>query len=114
MSSANRVWPVTFARASTLRRGTPITRSSSMLFLSASAGAFRKSFSFAMRSPRQVFALMLRHLRSRILLLRDLQHRSLDGFENLQIARAAAQVSGNRFANLVPRRVRILIQQSFR
>src|SRR5260370_9652925 len=114
MSSANRVWPVTFARASTLRRGTPITRSSSRLALRASAGALRESFSFGMRPPQKVFVHTLRHLRSRVLLLRDLEDCGLDGFENLEIACAAAQVSGNRFANLIPRRVGILIQQSLR
>src|SRR5258707_15500751 len=114
MSSANRVWPVTLARPSTLRRGMPITRSSSRLALRALAGALRESFSFGMRPPQQVFASTLCHLRSRILLLRDLEDGGFDGFEDLQIARAAAQVSGNRFANLIPRRVGILIQQSLR
>src|SRR6267378_4983901 len=114
MSSANRVCPVTFARASTLRRGTPITRSSSPSALRASAGAVRESFSFAMRSPQQVFASMLCHLRSRIVLLRDLQHRGLDGFENLKIARAPAKVSGDRFPDLIASGMRVLIQQGLR
>src|SRR6266851_2574899 len=114
MSSANRVWPVTFARASTLRRGTPITRSSLLSALRASTGVVRESFSFAMRPPQQVFAPTLRHLRSSILLLRDLEHRGFDGFENLQIARAAAQVSGDRFADLIAAGARVLIQQGLR
>src|SRR5260370_2972319 len=113
MSSAKRVWPVTFARASTLRRGTPITRSSSPSALRAPAGVIRESFPFAMRAHQQVFLCMLRNLRSVILLLRDLEYRGFDGFENLQITRASAQVPGNCFADLIPRRVGILIQQSF-
>src|SRR5260370_41055679 len=112
MSSAKRVWPVTFARASTLRRGTPITRSSSPSAFRAPAGVIRESFPFAMRAPQQVFLCMLRNLRSVILLLRDLEYRGFDGFENLQITRASAQVPGNCFADLIPRRVGILMQQS--
>src|SRR5713226_3102348 len=114
MSSANRVWPVTFARASTLRRGTPITRSSSRLAFKASARAVRESFSFAMRAPQHVFLRMLRHLHSGILLLRDLEHCGLDGFENLQIAGASAKIPRNCFANLIAGGVRIVIQQSLR
>src|SRR5258706_9442327 len=114
MSSANRVWPVTFARPSTLRRGMPITRSSSRLALRSSAGVARESFSFAMRPPGQVFGLTLCHLCSGIPLLRDLKNRGFDGFENLQIARAAAQVSGNRFADLIAARVWVLVKQSLR
>src|SRR5467141_1447183 len=57
---------------------------------------------------------MLRHLRSRILLLRDLEHRSFDGLENLKIARAPAQVSRDCFADLIAAGVRVLVQQSLR
>src|SRR5437899_3111063 len=44
ISSANRVWPVTLARASTRRRGTPITRSSSASAFAFSTGDFVASF----------------------------------------------------------------------
>src|SRR6266704_5940693 len=61
MSSAKRVWPVTFARASTLRRGTPITRRSFPLAFEASAGVVRESFSFGMRPPRGLFVASRAH-----------------------------------------------------
>src|SRR6202521_702400 len=112
MSSAKRVWPVTFARASTLRRGTPITRSSSPLALGASTGVFRESFSFGMRPPRCLFLPSPWNLRHRFPLVRDFEHRGFDGLENLKIARAPAQISGNRFADLIAAGVRIQVQQS--
>jgi len=43
----------------------------------------------------------------------DLQHRGFHGFENLQVARAAAEISGKRFANLIAVGMWIRIQQSF-
>src|SRR6266852_2138341 len=114
MSSAKRVWPVTFARAPTLRRGTPITRSSSPSAFGASTGVFRKYFSFAMRPPECLLAPSPHDLRNRTLLVCDLEHRGFDGFENLKIARAPAKVSGDRLADLIPAGVRVLIQQSLR
>src|SRR5258708_13532843 len=114
MSSAKRVWPVTFARASTLRRGTPITRSSSPLVCGASTGIFRESFSSGMRPPECLSKSSPRNLRYGTLLVCDLEHRGFDGFENLKIARAPAQVSRDRFADLIAAGMRILIQQSLR
>src|SRR6266478_6983736 len=114
ISSAKRVWPVTFARASTLRRGTPITRSLSPLAFRAPIGFIRESFSSGMCPPSDLFLPLLRRLRHRTVLVRDLKHRGLDGFENLKIPGTAAQVAGDCFADLIPRGVRILIQQSFR
>src|SRR5216684_5681452 len=114
MSSAKRVCPVTFARASTLRRGTPITRSLSPLAFEASAGVVRESFSFGMRPPEWLSVPSPRNLCYGALPVRDLEHRGFDGFENLKIARAPAQVSGDRFANLIAAGVRILIQQRLR
>src|SRR6267378_77564 len=114
MSSAKRVWPVTLARASTLRRGTPITRSSSPLVFGASTGIFRESFSSGMRSPECLSKSSPRNLRYRTLLVCDLEHRGFDGFENLKIARAPAQISRDRFADLIAAGMRILIQQSLR
>src|SRR5260370_6695169 len=114
MSSAKRVWPVTFARASTLRRGTPITRSSSPLDFGASTGIFRGSFSFGMRPPDCLSEPSPRNLRYGFLVVRDLEHRGFDGFENLQVARAPAQVSGDRLANLIEAGVRVLIQRGVR
>ena len=114
MSSANRVWPVTFARASTLRRGTPITRSLSLLDFGASAGVVRESFSSGMRPPwLPVRALAAQFtLPHFTFLVCDLEHGGFHGFENLQVAGAPAQVSGNRCANLIACGVRVLIQQS--
>src|SRR5713226_4663818 len=113
MSSAKRVWPVTFARASTLRRGTPITRKSFPLAFEASAGIVRESFSFGMRPPECSHVTSSRHLRYGILLVSDLEHRRFDSFKNLKIAGAAAEISGDCFANLVARGARVLVQQSF-
>src|SRR6267378_6740470 len=114
MSSAKRVWPVTFARASTLRRGTPITRSSSPLAFGASTGVFRESFSFGMRPPACLFLPSPWKLRCRFPLVRDFEHRGFDGLENLKITCAPAQISGDRFADLLAAGVRIPIQQSLR
>src|SRR5712691_684849 len=58
--------------------------------------------------------LSLRQLRHRAVLVRDLEHRGFDGFENLKIPGTAAQVAGDCFPDLVPRGVRILVQQSLR
>src|SRR5258708_23444381 len=99
MSSAKRVWPVTFARASTLRRGTPITPSSSPLAFGASTGIFRGSFSFGIRPHECLSEPSPRNLRSGFLVLRDLEHRGFYGFENLKLAPAPAQVSAYRFSN---------------
>src|SRR6266568_4525918 len=57
---------------------------------------------------------LLRRLRHSTVLVRDLEHRGFDGFENLKIPGAAAQVAGDCFPDLVPRGVRILVQQSLR
>src|SRR6266478_2684083 len=114
MSSAKRVWPVTFARASTLRRGTPITRSSSPLAFGASTGIFRESFSSGMRPPECLSKPSPRNLRYRTLLVCDLEHCGFDSFENLKIACAPAQISRDRFADLIAGGMRILIQQSLR
>jgi hypothetical protein len=43
--------------------------------------------------------------------LRDFEHRSFDGVENLEIAGAAAQVSRECFTNLIAARTRILVQE---
>src|SRR5258708_5681522 len=58
--------------------------------------------------------LSLRQLRHRAVLVRDLEHRGFDSFENLKISGTAAQVAGDCFADLIPRGVRILVQQSLR
>src|SRR5882762_11467637 len=110
ISSAKRVWPVTLARASTLRRGTPITRSSSPLDFGAPTGVIRGSFSFGIGPPECLFAPSPWNLGYRFLVVRNFEHRGFDGFENLQVARAPAQVSGNRFANLISTGVRVLVQ----
>src|SRR5260370_20177531 len=108
MSSAKRVWPVTFARASTLRRGTPITRSSSPVALGASTGVFRESFSSGMRPPA-CFLPSPWNLRYRFPLVRDFEHRGFDGLENLKITCAPAQISGDRLPDLLAAGVRIPI-----
>src|SRR5260370_1305990 len=116
ISSAKRVWPVTFARASTLRRGAPITLRTPPFAFGESRGGVRESLFFWMRSLLMDDPLPRRLCKSgyRAFLHSNLQDRSLDGFENLKISGTPAQVAGNRFADLIPRRVRILIQQSFR
>src|SRR5260370_4027823 len=113
MSSAKRVWPVTFARASTLRRGTPITRRSFPLAFEAPAGVVRESFSFGMRPPECSHVTSSRHLRYGTLLVSDLEHRGFDCIKNMKIARAAAKISGDCFTNLIAGGMRIVIQQSF-
>jgi hypothetical protein len=55
-----------------------------------------------------------RKLRYGTVLVSDLQHRGFDSFENLKIAGATAQVSGDCFADLIPRGAGIVIQQSLR
>jgi hypothetical protein len=47
-------------------------------------------------------------------LVRDFEHRGFDGLENLKITCAPAQISGDRFADLLAAGVRIPIQQSLR
>src|SRR5260370_18390360 len=111
-SSAKRVLPVTFARASTLRRGTPITRNASPLVVVAPVGVFRKSFSFGMRPPECLSMLTSRNLRCRAFPARDLKHRGFDAFKNLQIPRTPAQISGDCVAKLISRGTRLLIQHS--
>src|SRR5260370_29064035 len=113
-SSAKRVWPVTVARASTLRRGTPITRSASPLAFGASTGVFRESFSFGMRPPRCLFLPSPWKLRCRFPLVRDFEHRGFDGLENLKITCAPAQISGDRFADLLAAGGRLPIYQGLR
>src|SRR6266566_3087407 len=51
MSSAKRVWPVTFARASTRRRGTPITRNSCPFAFEWLSVDFVESFSSGIHPP---------------------------------------------------------------
>src|SRR5712692_5728892 len=113
MSSAKRVWPVTFARASTLRRGQPITRRSLPLALEASTGV-RESFSFGMRPPECSQVTSPRHLRYGALLVGDFEHRGLDSLKNLKITGAPAEISRDCLADLIASGVRIVIQQSFR
>src|SRR6266700_3515357 len=55
--------------------------------------------------------LSLRQLRHRAVLVRDLEHRGFDGFENLKISGTAAQVAGDCLSDLIPRGARIVIQQ---
>src|SRR5436309_3080989 len=114
MSSAKRVWPVTFARASTRRRGTPITRRSFSLAFREPTRVTRGSLSFGIRPPGGLSTPTAGKSGCRSFLTCDLQHRGFDGFENLKVARAAAQVAGDGLADLISRGVRILIQQSFR
>src|SRR5260370_16910875 len=97
MSSAKRVWPVTFARASTLRRGTPITRSSSPLVFGVSTGIPRESFASGMRPPECLHEPWPRHLRYRTLLVGDLEHRGFTSLEHLNIARPPAYISVHPF-----------------
>src|SRR6266404_5163437 len=48
------------------------------------------------------------------ILARDFEDSGFDGFKDLQVACAAAEISGERFANLVAGGMRILIEQGFR
>src|SRR5947207_13491505 len=67
-----------------------------------------------MRPPWCLFLPSPWNLRCRFPLVRDFEHRGLDGLENLKIARAPAQISGNRSADLIAAGVRIHVQQSLR
>src|SRR5229473_126173 len=100
MSSAKRVCPVTLARASTRRRGTPITRSS-LPFASEFALRIVAGFGRSDIFARDFF------------FSADLKDRGFDGLKDLQIAGATAQVAGKRFANLIAARMWVVIQQSF-
>src|SRR5260370_27935098 len=93
MSSAKRVWPVTFARASTLRRGTPITRRSFPLAFEAPAGVVRESFSFGIGPPECSFVNSSRHLRYGTLLVSDIEYIGLHGFKNMKIAITVTYIS---------------------
>ena len=77
MSSANRVWPVTFARPSTRRRGRPMTRVVLIARSLAPAGVPHPGDG------------------------------RFDGFEDLQVAGAAAEVARERLANPLARRLRV-------
>jgi hypothetical protein len=44
----------------------------------------------------------------------NLENGGFDGFKDLQVAGAAAQIARKRFANLVPSGLRVLIEQSLR
>ena len=91
-SSAKRVWPVTLARPSTRRRGL----ADDVHRVSRSAKPSRSAAS---------------ELSGR---LADRRDRRFDGLEDLLIAGAAAQVSGERLADLVARRVGVLVEQRLR
>ena len=106
MSSANRVRPVTLARASTrlARHANHAQVLRRLPFLSGITGA----------SSRQLISPENSKRGFRILRCRDLQNRRLYGLENLQIPRAPAQNPRKRRANRIARRIRIVIQQSLR
>src|SRR4051812_21887269 len=98
-SSAKRVWPVTFARASTRRAALPTLRSpvddasGGALAAAASEGAPGGSSSATAR---------------------PLPHTScglLDGLEDLDVARAAAEDARERVADLVARRIGALVEE---
>src|ERR1044072_3912607 len=94
MSSANRVWPVHLARASTLRKGLPTT-----------------FFGF----PLLPLFITINYLSGR--LRRFAAHArcsQFDRFVNFYIARAAAQIPRQRFLDFFARRLRILLKQFFR
>jgi len=61
-----------------------------------------------------VFLASPRHLGHRTVVVGDLKHCGFDSFKNLKIPGTAAQVAGDCFPDLVPRGVRILVQQSLR
>src|SRR5215471_12987070 len=84
MSSANRVCPVTFARPSTRRRGTPITRKPSPLVVAPFTDDFDSSFMSGIGPLGASFVVIRSETCSApSLLLRDLHHRSFHSFENL-------------------------------
>src|SRR5579883_798090 len=109
MSSAKRVWPVTLARASTRRRGTPMMRRSfpvsPAVLTGGSAGGLRV---VAMRAPSHLSG---GQGAGGAGLPGDFQHGRFDGLENLQVAGTAAEIAGKRFANLRAGRMRIGFEQ---
>jgi hypothetical protein len=50
---------------------------------------------------------------SRPISIGDIEDGGFDGFEDLEVAGAAAKISGERFADLVTRGIRIVIEQGF-
>jgi hypothetical protein len=44
----------------------------------------------------------------------DLENGGFDGFEDLEIASAAAEIAGESFADLIARGMRVFVEQSFR
>src|SRR5579883_3439811 len=109
MSSAKRVWPVTLARASTRRRGTPMMRRSfpvsPAVLTGGSAGGLRV---VAMRAPSHLSG---GQGAGGAGLPGDFQHGRFDGLENLQVAGAATEIAGQRFANLRASGMRIAFQE---
>src|SRR2546429_9254777 len=97
MSSANLVCPVHFARASTLRNGLPITFRG-LPFLSFFPFLFVAIDCFFHRL--RLFATHSRRL-------------EFDRFVNFQIARAATEIAGERFFNLIAAWLRIRLQKFF-
>src|ERR1700730_16579128 len=107
MSSANRVCPVTLARASTRRRAWPITRRSPSFPLDFVSGGF---FGSGICVPDSWAC----DLAGCFALAGNFEDSRFDSLEDLQIAGAAAKITGQSFANLVTCRMRILVEQGFR
>src|SRR5262249_43803653 len=100
MSSAKRVWPVTFARASTRRRGLP------MVCMSA--------LSRVQKDPASQTSVGRVLWTRRIALWTRRANRRFDGFEDLLIAGAATQIARERVLDLIARRLRMLVEQRLR
>src|SRR5262245_17949322 len=96
-SSANSVWPVTFAAASTRTSGRPTTPSL----------GFGVSATHDLGLRRQL-------LRSDPRLAPHPRRGQQHGLEDLEVAGAAAQVGGERLAHLAVARARVLRQQRLR
>src|SRR5438445_8328072 len=101
MSSANFTRPPHLERPSTFRIGVPTTRRLRRpgALSGAPAPAWRRLASME-RLRRRPGGRVLHPAR-----------RQLDGLEDLDVARAAAEVSGERLADLVPRRHRAPVEE---
>src|SRR5579885_283144 len=109
MSSAKRVWPVTLARASTRRRGTPMMRRSFPVSPAVLTGGSAGGLSVvAMCAPSH---LSCGQGAGGAGLPGDSQHGRFDGLENLQVAGTAAEIAGKCFANLRAGRMLIVFEQ---
>src|SRR5215210_7435239 len=103
MSSAKRVSPTHFERASTLRKGRPTTFKSL-----PSAACAPLTFAPVPFCPSLLVAIDTLSRENRVSLAAHFRGGKLDGLVDFDVAGAAAEVPRQGFFNLVARRTRVL------